>query len=316
MCLVSFSKTPRYASLEKLETFHGKPRWAYVVITERCSHSCPWCYGAFGRQNRGEMRLADFERLLGTLEAMGIGQLTISGGEPTEHPRFLDFLDRAGSFHVHLASHGDRIDEGLASRIAEAGVRQVQINFQGSSDHRQIHGVDTYVTQTEAMKALLRHGVEVVAMTTVGRYNLDRIGEIFAEAAALGVTRLRVWETSGRGRRYLEGLSAKAVFETCAAEAERLGYVHSLSYDPEYEGDVTVPCLQLSNLYMYIDTSCRVRFCGAVEEGPIIADALHDTPDEIMTRYLETNRRMLAEGKPWCLARSLAPVESRLTCGP
>jgi MoaA/NifB/PqqE/SkfB family radical SAM enzyme len=308
MCLVSFSKQKQYAALEKLQRFSGTPKWAYLVITDRCSHSCPWCYGNFGNRQGREMSLEEFDTVLNKLEILGVHQVTLSGGEPTEHPDFFDILPRLSSFHIHIASHGAHIGEDMARRLSEYGVRQVQINFQGSRHGDRIHGSGSYSRQVSAIKALLERNIEVVAMVTVGKYNLEVIDEVFREAADLGVTRLRVWESTGRGSEYLCGLDAASVLESCADAARSLGYVYSLSYDPDYVGDINVPCLQLSNLYLYIDSSCRLRFCGAVEDAAVIANFLTDTPEEILRAYLDTNARILNDRKPWCPAREEAAV--------
>ena len=303
MCLVSFSKSPHYASLEKLKKFDGAPRWAYITITDRCSHRCPWCYGEFGSRDGHEIQVEEFQQIAAKLKSLSIEQITLSGGEPTEHPRFEEILECVSDFHLHVASHGDRIDPKLASKLSDAGVRQVQINFQGGRNHARIHGHETFLDQTRAISALLGLGIEVVAMVTVGRYNVDSIAEIFREAADLGVTRLRAWETTGRGRGFLGDRDVQTIFAMCAEEAAKLGYNHSLSYEPEFTGDINVPCLQLSNLYMYIDSNCRLRFCGAVEDASEIADFLSDTPDAIMEKYLRLNARISADGLPWCPAR-------------
>jgi MoaA/NifB/PqqE/SkfB family radical SAM enzyme len=45
MCMVSFSKEKSYSSKNKLKGFDNTPKWAYIEITNACSHKCAWCYG-------------------------------------------------------------------------------------------------------------------------------------------------------------------------------------------------------------------------------------------------------------------------------
>lgn len=303
MCLVSFSKTPNYSALKKLEKFRGQPRWAYIVITERCSHACPWCYGEFNKSGTGEMSLENFRVLLEKLKNMNVAQITLSGGEPTEHPHFDEFIHLCTDFHTHIASHGEHIDSRMSALLAESGVRQVQFNYQGKAHHDRIHRTASYERQLAAIRHMLDNGIEVTATVTVGRYNLSAIGEIFREVADLGVTRLRVWDATGVGKIFCKGLDVAEIFAHCRRKAAELGYVHCLSYDPSFEGDITIPCLQLSGLYMYIDAACRLRFCGAVKKGPVIADMLVDTPEAILDNYSAVNRRILRGHRPWCVAR-------------
>ncbi len=303
MCLVAFSKTPHYSALKKLENFEGRPRWAYIVITEKCSHACPWCYGEYNKGGTGEMSLENFRLLLEKLKNMNVAQITLSGGEPTEHPHFEEFIHLCKDFHTHIASHGEHIDSSMSALLAENGVRQVQFNYQGKAHHDRVHRMDSYESQLEAIRHMLAHGIEVAATVTVGKYNFSAIGEIFREVADLGVTRLRVWDATGVGKKFCDGLEVAEIFARCRREAAALGYVHCLSYDPSFEGDITIPCLQLAGLYMYVDAACRLRFCGAVKKGPLIADMLVDSPEAILNKYLAVNQGILKGYRPWCVAR-------------
>jgi len=315
MCLVAFSKKPNYSALEKLKRFKGRPRWAYIVITEKCSHACPWCYGEYYKGSSGEMSLGNFRSLLKKLKAMDVEQITLSGGEPTEHSYFEDFILLCKDFHIHIASHGEHIGVNMAAFLAENGVRQVQFNFQGSGYHDRIHGTSSYERQVEAIRLMLANEIEVTVTVTVGEYNLFSIGEIFREAVDLGVTRLRVWDATGVGKDFCKGMEPTKIFEHCRREAAALGYHHCLSYDPCFKGDITIPCLQFSGLYMYIDPACHLRFCGAVKKGPVITNMLAESPETILKKYLAVNRSILKDNRPWCVARydDLEPHEQDLT---
>ena len=249
------------------------------------------------------MSIENFRRLREKLKNMNVAQITLSGGEPTEHPHFEEFVRLCKGFHTHIASHGEHIDSSMSAFLAESGVRQVQFNYQGKAHHDRIHRRDSYERQLAAIHHMLDHGIEVTATVTVGRYNLTGIGEIFRELADLGVTRLRVWDATGVGKKYCKGLEVVEIFAHCRREAAALGYVHCLSYDPSFEGDITIPCLQLAGLYMYIDTDCRLRFCGATRKGPVIADMLADAPEAILHKYDAVNRGILKGHRPWCVAR-------------
>lgn len=302
MCLVAFSKKEKYSALRKLDGFSGSPTWAYINITEKCSHKCPWCYGGFGQSDNQNMSLSVYKDILEKLKQIGVKQITLSGGEPTEHPDFKSFLSATSLFELHVATHGEHIDQALASFMAGKNVKQVQLNYQGSKNHDRIHGVVSYKKQVEGIRNLCANGIEVTATVTVGEYNLCSVEEIFSEVAALGVTRIRVWEATGRGKLFCKS-SAYSVFEYCKSVALKLGYGNCLSYDPVFPAETHIKCLQLSGLYMYISVKGELVFCGAVEDGPVIADMVNQASDEILRRYNLTNMNMLSGGEPWCVAR-------------
>ena len=307
MCLVSFSKSPRYSALKKLDN-QSLPAWAYIVLCDNCSHQCAWCYGGFHEPLHHHLAFDDFKTILAKVKAMGIRQVSLAGGEPTEHPEFKRFVEYTcqQGFIVHLVSHGEHIDNIMANYLAAQGVEQVQINWQGSRYQDSIHGViGAHEKAVAAINHLLAAGVEVTTTTTVGRYNLPYIDEIMAEAAGLGVTRLRVWESTGRGNAWRKGKEAVEIFKACQRAADGLGYSHCLSYDPQFMGDVNVPCLQFSNMFMYISAQGQLEFCGAIPEKLGYVSFLDPaiSADAIREIYLNRNEELLGENTPYCVAR-------------
>lgn len=322
MCMVSFTKQNSYSSLEKIKKFSGRPNWAYVVVTDRCSHKCSWCYGGFDADLKNEMSVAVFTQLTDKLQEMGVVQLTLAGGEPTEHPDFRDLLRIAHNkgFVIHICTHGEHIDQELAEFMVAHGVRQVQVNFQGRKRHDAVHGISgSHERQIAAIGHLHAAGIDEVTTTaTVGAYNVKDLPEIFAEAADLGVKRLRVWETTGRGKPWLRDREAKAIFTAAEESARALGYQDILSYDPEYQAPRMVACPQFANLYMYITVEAKLRFCGAVPGGKEleIIDLLNHSADEIIAAYIDFNRKIQGNRKPWCVARlGFDPPEQPLDMG-
>lgn len=312
MCLVAFSKTNKYSALKKIDAQRKQqitgPTWAYVVICDNCSHGCSWCYGGFDQDLHQHMLLSDFETILDKLKEVGIQQITLAGGEPTEHPQFQEFVAATfeRNFIIHVASHGEYIDEPLARFMASHGVSQVQLNWQGERHHDRVHRrPGSFAKAVTAGKVLLEKSIEVTATVTIGRYNIEHLDEIFTEAAELGVSRLRVWESTGRGNGHRKDLEALEIFTLARGAAAKLGYSHVLSYDPVFEGDVSIPCLQFSGLYMYIASTGWLEFCGAVEERVRYVNCLEPsvTGNHIRQKYLEMNSQLLNGNPAYCPAR-------------
>jgi len=306
MCLVTFSKTPEHSGSKKfINRESDQPVWAYISIIDSCSHNCSWCYGAYNNHDYDVMSEEQFNIITDKLLDIGIKQITFSGGEPTEHPQFLDLVKIANDkgFHIHIATHGEWMNKEMIDKLlVYENVSQVQMNFQGLKRHNQIHG-QGHLEQIAAFKLLAKTRIETVATITVGRYNINDIGQIMKEADSLGMTRIRVIDATGRGVKWRK-MDLIDLFDTCKAEAQKLGYNYTLSYDPLYKGDVTVPCLQLSNAFMDIDTKGRLQYCGAVLPNIKISNFYDNTPQEILNSYKETNAFYAQEG--WkCKAREV-----------
>ncbi len=309
MCLVSFSKIESYGALEKVCPSRT-PSWCYIEIVNYCSHSCVWCYGDYGKQNhKKSISLADFDLILNKLDLLNIKQITLSGGEPLEHPNFADILGicKNYNFKINLASNGARINQDIVTLLAENGVNQVQINWQGSKHHSNIHN-DNLQNVIAGIKLLRKADIQVVTNTTIGVYNIMDLQGVFEEAAALDVDRLRVWEIAGVNGSTIKEEEIINWFNLAKHAASKLGYKYILSYDPLYKGDVSVSCPQRSNVLIFVDVEGNVRnclSCSKIDKYKLPILNLLNTkliPDEMLNRYLLNNKYVFSNNIQ-CLAR-------------
>ena len=303
MCLVSFSKDKDYSSKQKVDKFNGTPKWGYIDITSECSHGCAWCYGGFNEDKTSRMSVNEFKSVLAKLKVMGVHQVSITGGEPTEHPNFLEMVSEATKdFMVHVCSHGDWT-RNWAKDLATLGVSQIQFNYQGSKRHDNVHQVlGSYLKQVTAIKQSIKAGIETVGTVTVGAYNLKDIDIIFKELSDFGVDRLRVWETTGKGNKWRKDKEAKEIFEICKESARALGFGFVQSYDPDMDGDVNAHCPAKIKMFMYINSASELVFCPATDQllDKPIASFKTDTYQAIQNKYTK-----FMDGVPSgvCLAR-------------
>jgi uncharacterized radical SAM superfamily Fe-S cluster-containing enzyme len=113
-----------------------KVRLPVVTITSACNLDCPICYVHNASENPFHMGVEEFRKILGHLQADHGGELDLvnfTGGEPTVHPHFLEFLEMAkdaGIHRVSICTNGIRLakDESLVRRLAELGGR-VALSF-------------------------------------------------------------------------------------------------------------------------------------------------------------------------------------------
>lgn len=305
MCLVSFSKTDSYSSRKKLDGFKSdSPRWAYVEITDSCSHKCAWCYGGFNADLNNHMTIDTFRSILTKCLEIGIEQITLSGGEPTEHPDFMQFATEAAQlFSVNIATHGDWRNVDVM-KLKQLGIKQIQFNYQGKTRHDGVHKIDgSFDRQQEAIRSTIESGIDSVCTVTVGAYNLHDVDNIFSEIDALGATRIRVWEATGLGTPFMKNKETVEIFEACKKSAAKLGYNFIHSYEPEFDGDVSLNCLSLDKMFIYIDKIGKIKFCGAaVKVTDEIADFNTQSSEEILKNYCDFMDSMKRD-KPYCAAR-------------
>ncbi len=108
------------------------PLFAVWNFTNACNLACRHCY-----QDSEKSRLADeltLEEKLDLVDQMGqayMPMLAFSGGEPTLSKDLLPCLERARSYGMHttLATNGTTMTPEYAARLADAGLRYVEISL-------------------------------------------------------------------------------------------------------------------------------------------------------------------------------------------
>lgn len=165
-----------------------KIRLPVVTITSACNLDCPICYVHNKNDGAYHMDPGELDRILAHLRADHGGELDIlnfTGGEPTMHPRFLEFIERARQAGVHrvtLCTNGIRLarDEGLVRRLAELGAR-VALSFDTFDEHtdRLLQGADLLALKLRCLELLEKHQVDTTLIPVMTRgVNDHEIGKI------------------------------------------------------------------------------------------------------------------------------------------
>ncbi len=124
------------------------------------------------------------------LDALGRAEgraeiVTLSGGEPTVHPKLMELLDltlkHPAADKVAINTHGLKIarDEDFCRRLADMGV-YVQLQFDGfkPETYRRLRGTDLSDMKRRALDNLAKHKVRTLLITTVANdLNEDAVGE-------------------------------------------------------------------------------------------------------------------------------------------
>ncbi len=171
------------------------PLFAVWNFTNRCNLHCKHCYQDSVRTpTTDELSLEEKLNLVDQMGAAHLPMLAISGGEPTISDDLLPVLRRAHSYAIHLtlATNGVSITEESAGKLAEAGLRYVEISldsvdpkrhdaFRGQPGlwERSVRGARA-VVQTEG----LRLGIAMC----VHRQNFHEVRDMIRLAEDLGAS--------------------------------------------------------------------------------------------------------------------------------
>ena len=96
---------------------HG-PELLDISITKWCDKGCKFCYRN-SNKNGQHMKVEDFEEILKQAVDMDTLQIALGGGNPNQHPRFVEFLKLAREKYGIVPSYTTN-GRGLTSEVLEA----------------------------------------------------------------------------------------------------------------------------------------------------------------------------------------------------
>lgn len=176
-------------------------------LTTRCNLRCAHCYNA-ERGDREQTKPGHVDRIVQRveriLEVVELHHATLTGGEPLLFPRLFDVIERLEGSGVpcQIISNGLQLDEDLAVRLVEAGVRGIQLSLHGpdAPSHEDYTGVaGSFARTLVGAEAAVQVGLPLTGCIVVTRRNAHLVGETLSLWKSLGVTRIALSRFSPAG---------------------------------------------------------------------------------------------------------------------
>src|SRR3954470_9782799 len=157
-----------------------------IEITNHCNLECPICI--VQNRNNYNMTREEFGRILdGLVEKEGtLETINLSGGEPTLHPQFLEFLDMARAkteiSRVSISTNGLKVatDYAFCEELAKRKVYvSLQLDALSNPALRVLRGGgDQRAAKEKALSNLERAGVRTTIVSTIAKgVNDQHIGD-------------------------------------------------------------------------------------------------------------------------------------------
>lgn len=199
---------------------------ANLSITRRCRRHCDYCFAKheLARESTADMQPEVYEQALGFLERSGCPEARLLGGEPTEHPRFREYVSRARErgFRVVVFSGGlipEPVLEYMAALPAES-FSVVLNTADPTSDAEALVNRQRKVCQVLGARLML--GVNIRSVGQDPAYLFDWVTEYGScRTLRVGIAH-PIWGGTNDFFR-LRGPRVIPVFERLVASGERLG---------------------------------------------------------------------------------------------
>ncbi len=180
------------------------------MMTGKCNYNCLHCFNAADNAPlQAEWTAEEAERLLNEAADCGILRLTLTGGEPMLHPRFMDIFRGiyARGMSVHeLNTNGYFITEDVLEEMKAAGgsMPLMKISLDGLGTHDWMRNRPGAEKRTlEAIRLCLENGFRVMIQMNANRSTRDALLPTLARLDEMGVQSTRIIRTS-EAPRWLE----------------------------------------------------------------------------------------------------------------
>jgi AdoMet-dependent heme synthase len=176
------------------------PRLVFWETTAGCNLRCIHCrrIEVADQLTPHDLTTAEAFSLVDQLAAFGSPVLVLSGGEPLMRRDILEIARYAtdANLPVALATNGTLIDDTLAARIRDSGVKRVSISFDGAdaATHDMFRSLPgSFEAAIRGFRALRAVGLPVQINTTVARHNQAQLEAILQIAKDLDAVALHLF---------------------------------------------------------------------------------------------------------------------------
>lgn len=175
-------------------------RLLFWETTAGCNLECIHCRRLDVSQQlmKTDMTTDEALRFVRQLAAFAKPILVLSGGEPLFRPDIFEIASgaRECGLPVALATNGTLINETMAQRIVDAGIRRVAISIDGADEGTH----DAFRRQPGSLAAALRgfrhlraRGMSMQINCTVTKHNVHQVETLYAKALELGADALHLF---------------------------------------------------------------------------------------------------------------------------
>ena len=186
------------------EYSYRRPFILELEITRRCNLKCVHCYArAADREFPNELTLEEIRTVLDDGRAVGIPELSLTGGEVLLRADFLGIID-AGlerAFDVRFVTNGTLLNDELLAALCDRPIKLITVSLDAIAPdvHVRIRGPGSHAPAVRAIERLAGAGFGLSIITAFSRLN---VGEF--DALLDFCTRHRLdWQvqmTSAKGR--------------------------------------------------------------------------------------------------------------------
>jgi radical SAM protein with 4Fe4S-binding SPASM domain len=201
-------------SVRKFENLPGFPAYLDLELTNTCNFRCLMCPtgNLTQRRNTGFMEDSVYYKILDEIKEHKTPIRFIRWGEPTSHPKLVEFIRAAKEFGVicHLNTNGSLLDEQKIDELLRIPLDSIKFSLQGvdRKSYREMRNIDFFDELMNTIKLFYKKRGEcefpfIHVSTTVTYETLEQIGK-FREKSSEFSDLVTVGKTVLEGRIHMD----------------------------------------------------------------------------------------------------------------
>jgi 7,8-dihydro-6-hydroxymethylpterin dimethyltransferase len=253
-----------------LDSVRGFTWINFLEITHDCDCACAVCYADAGPGRGDYLSVDEVTRVARELKAQGLQAISLTGGEPTLHPRLLEIVSavRRVGLDATLISNGLRLgrDPTLARRLRRSGLTYLYLALDTLRPEvcRRLRGDELVAVRQRALSHAAQSGLRFGLDVTVVRDNLDEVGALLRYASPLAPRLgLVTYLSAAKTGRFLLGDDVCVTREDVIGRLVSAGVVEGLTTDHFW------PFPRFAPLGLDLHPDCGALLLLAVDEGAL-----------------------------------------------
>ncbi len=146
--------------------------------TWHCNQQCVHCYAAGqAHAEEPELSTAEWKEIIDRCRAIGIPQVTFTGGEPTMRDDLVELIDHSRWFITRLNTNGVRLTPDYCKALWDASLDSVQVTFYSADEetHNKLVGAPRYKDTVAGIENALAAGLNLSVNTPLCTLNRDYV---------------------------------------------------------------------------------------------------------------------------------------------
>lgn len=181
-----------------------RPSFAVWEITRACDHRCIHCGPEAGRPRHDELSPDEALRLVDDLADLGVGEVSLIGGEPYLRPdldRVVGRIRERG-MAASMVTGGFGLTRKRVRALKDAGMQHVSVSVDGPADvHDRLRDKPgSFAAAMRALDELRQAQLPAASNTQLNAWTLGRLDETLDAVATKGIDAWQLQVTSAHGR--------------------------------------------------------------------------------------------------------------------